>query len=177
MIVEFHDPKHGSGKLSPVLGLVEGAEYKAKGGARIVVVDAQGAKHAIKESAIHINLGSYKGKQVEPSLILADYESILEMEPADFGIDPVDLEMAWELCAETEKATFSPRSIVSLIDESMFKSSVDVYKTFRLLPSDLGKLFFKPINDHEYKIKPLKGVQASKEAWCRDHTEMDYCFL
>ena len=134
---------------------MEGAEYKAKGGARIMIIDAQGAKHAIKENAIHIN----------------------QMEPTDLRIDPADLEMAWELCAETEKSTFSPKSIVSLIDDSMFKSSVDVYKAFRLLTSDLGKLFFKPINDHEYKAKALNAVQASKDAWCRDHTEADYCFV
>lgn len=176
-IVEFHDPKHGNSKCAAVLGLVEGAEYKAKGGARIMIVDANGDKHAVKESAIHINLGSYKGKQVEPHLILADFSSILEMEATDFGVDPADLEMAWELCAETDQSTFSPKSIASLIDESLCNSPVDLYKTFRLLTSDLGKLFFKPINDHEYKAKAFKAVQASKEAWCREHTELEYCLV
>merc|ERR1719473_2156270 len=64
MIVEFHDPKHGGGSPRPILGLVEGAEYKAKGGARIMLIDSSGGKHAVKEQAMHINLGSYKGKLV-----------------------------------------------------------------------------------------------------------------
>ena len=38
-VVEFHSGK----KSSPILGLVQGAEYKAKGGARIIIIDASGA--------------------------------------------------------------------------------------------------------------------------------------
>ena len=177
--MEFHAPKHGNGKTTPILGLVEGAEYKAKGGARILIVDAQGGKHAVKENAVHINLGSYKGKQVEPALILADWQAVLDTDPMDMGIDPADLEMAWELCSEAEadKSTFSAKSILGLIDDSMFKSSVEVYKSFRVLTSELGRLFFKPINDHQYKLKAFKAVQASKEGWCRDHSDAEYCIV
>merc|ERR1719506_2843313 len=84
-IVEFHDPKRDA---RPILGLVEGAEYKAKGGARIMLIDAAGDKHAVKESAIHINLGTYKGKLVLPSEILAEYEQVMALEPTQLGVEP-----------------------------------------------------------------------------------------
>merc|ERR550514_1339595 len=58
-IVEFHDPKHGNGAAPPVLGIVQGAEYKAKGGARILILDADGTTHQVKEAAVHINMGVY----------------------------------------------------------------------------------------------------------------------
>merc|ERR1711934_1136691 len=176
-IVEFHDPKHGAGVARPVLGLVEGAEYKAKGGARILIVDSTGGKHAVKESNIHINLGTYKGKLVEPAQILKDYDEVMRLEGHQLGGEPELLETAWELCAEAETATFSPRAILSLVDETLFKSSLDTYKAFRLLTSDLGKVFFKSLNDHEYKAKAVKSVEASKALWCHTHTDMDYCYV
>merc|ERR1711934_161904 len=139
--------------------------------------DTAGEKHAVKESAIHINLGSYKGKLIEPSAILAEYSRVMELEPTQLGVEPDVLEMAWELCAESGSTTFSPKAILSLVDESLFQSSLDAYKAFRLLTSDLGKVFFKSLNDHEYKAKAAKSVQASKDQWCRSHEELDYCFV
>jgi hypothetical protein len=176
-IVEFHDPKHGSGSTPPILGLVQGAEYKAKGGARIMVVDAAGATHTLKESAIHINIGAYKGKLIEPSAILAEYHAVMELEPTDLGVGVEDLEMAWELCAEADNTGFSPKAILTLVDEGFFKSSLDAYRAFRLLTSDLGKVFFKAINSNNYKAKPPKSVQASKENWCRQAVEQEWCFV
>jgi hypothetical protein len=176
-IVEFHDPKHGSGAQRPVLGLVQGAEYKAKGGARIMIIDAQGGKHAVKESNIHINLGTYKGKLVEPSAILDEYTKVMALEPTQLGVEPDVLEMAWELCAEAGTSTFSPKAILSLVDEKLYKNSLDAYKAFRLLTSDLGKVFFKSLNGNEYKAKASKAVEASKMNWCREHDELDYCFV
>ena len=117
------------------------------------------------------------GKLVEPAAILAEYLAVLDTEPTALGVDPEDLAMAWELCVETEQATVSPKTIVSLIDEKLYQSSVDTYKAFRLLTSDLGRIFFKTVNDHEYKAKPPKSVQASKEGWCRDHIDVEYCFV
>lgn len=172
MICEFHDAKS-----PPILGLVEGVEWKAKGGARIMLVDQSGTKHAVKENAIHINLGSYKGKLVEPAAILKDYADVMDLESTQLGVDPEALELAWELCAEDERPTFSPKAIVSLVDDALFKNSLDVYKAFRLLTSDLGKIFFKPVNEREYKPKGAKAVRASRENFCRAHDDLDYCLV
>lgn len=92
-IVEFHDPKHGAGAATPVLGLVKGVEYKAKGGARVQIVDAAGGMHAVAENALHINLGVYKGKLKEVSHILKDYADIMETDSTDLGVEPEVLEV------------------------------------------------------------------------------------
>jgi hypothetical protein len=172
-VVEFHDDNK---KGTPVLGLVEGAEYKAKGGARIMIIDASGSKHTIKENSIHINLGVYKGKLVEPSDILKEYNAVMQTEASKLGVDVIDLEMAWELCAE-EGHNFSAKGILSLVDESFFKSTIDKYKAFRLLTSDIGHIFFKKVSNDAFKPKAQKSVQASKEQWCREQTELDWCFV
>ena len=65
-----------------------GVEYKAKGGARIQLVDARGSTYSVAESAVHINLGSYKGKLVETADILKEYAAIMETEPTELGVDP-----------------------------------------------------------------------------------------
>ena len=66
-IVEFHDPSHGAGKNQPVLGLVQGCEFKAKGGARVNIIDADGQKHSVGEKALHIVLPPSKKKEVRAS--------------------------------------------------------------------------------------------------------------
>jgi hypothetical protein len=171
-IVEFHDAKNPK----PILGIVQGAEYKAKGGARIQILDASGSMHQVKEAQLHINLGSYKGKLVEPADILKEYETVLQTEPMNLGVEVDELEMAWELCAEASK-NFSPKAILSLVDEGFFKSSIDAYRAFRLLTSDVGKIFFKHISATEFKAKALKSVQGSKDQWCRAQESVDWCFL
>jgi hypothetical protein len=173
-VVEFHDD---SKKGTPILGLVQGAEYKAKGGARIMITDASGGTHTVKESAIHINLGVYKGKLVEPSDILEEYSAVMTKEPTALGVDVDDLELAWELCAEADKPNFSAKNILSLVDDGFFKSKLDAYRAFRLLTSDLGKVFFKTVSGDAFKPKNPKSVQASKDQWCREQTELDWCFV
>ena len=86
-IIEFHDPAHGHHAAEPVLGIVQGVEYKAKGGARYQIVDASGSMHAVAEKAVHINLGSYKGKLKEPSDILKEYQGIMATRPTELGVE------------------------------------------------------------------------------------------
>ena len=125
-ICEFHDPKHGSGSAPPVLGVVKGVEFKAKGGARIMLTDADGNQHAVAEKALHITL-PYKGKATEPAEILKEYTAAMEAEPSEY-VEPELLELAWSVCAESDVAAFSPKSILSIIDEKLCKSNVDKYK-------------------------------------------------
>jgi len=50
-----------------------------------------------------------------------------------------------------------------MIDEELCSSPVDFYKAHKLLTSDLGKVYFKPVGD-KYKAKTDVAVQASKLA-------------
>jgi hypothetical protein len=177
-IVEFNDPKHGSGAAPSILGLVKGVEYKAKGGARIQIMDANGAMHTVPEKDIHVNLGSYKGKLQETGDILKEYHQVMELEATQLGVDPELLEMAWELAAETDQKSHTSKFLMSLVDEGFFKSQLDSYKAFRLLTSDMGRIFFKSLNGNEYKAKAAKAVKASKENWCKSlKGEEEWCFV
>lgn len=169
-----------------MLGLVQGVSYKAKGGARISVIDASGTKHSVAEKAIHINLGVYLGKLVEPSAILADYMAIMETEASQLGVEPEMLEIAWELAAESEATEYSPRFLMKLIDDQWSASPTETYKAFRLLTSDIGRIFFKAVgNTNKFKVKAGKAVQASKENFCRAIEEAakdnvgsdEFCFV
>lgn len=179
-ICEFHDPKHGSGACPPVLGIVTGCEAKAKGGARVLLVDMDGGKHTVGEKAIHVVLPPFKGKSTEPAEILQDYAQVLDLESTKIGIDAELLELAWSECAESEKREFSPKTIVQMIDESMCKSPLDMYKAFRVVSGDLGKIFFKALGNNKFKAKNLKAVKASKDNWCRapEYAEQaEWCFV
>ena len=177
-ICEFHDPKHGNGAAKPVMGVVQSLEFKAKGGCRIILEDGFGSTHTVAEKALHIILPPSKGKDREPAAILSEYLAVMEKEATDLGVDPELLELAWTECDELEKAAFTPKAIMSMIDPAMCKSPVDVYKAFRVISSDLGKVFYKALGDGKFKPKATKAVQASKDNWCREPThEHEWCFV
>lgn len=173
-IVEFHDP-HKMSKMAPLLGIVEAADTRKD---RVTLVDASGTRHAVESRFIHISLGTYKGKLKEPSDILKEYTAIAEASPAEL-VQPELLEMAWELCAEADEPSVSAKSILEQIDESLYKTQLDVYRAYKLLTSDLGKVFFKTLSNVEFKAKTRASVQASKEHWCESHAskKSDFCTL
>ena len=142
-------------------------------------MDANGAMHAVAEKAIHVNLGFYKGKLVEPSAILADFQAVMALEPTALGVDPESLAMAWELAAEEEGDSFSTKFLLSLVDDTFFKAQTDAYRAFRLLSSDLGKVFFKNLGPNTWKAKAAKAVEASKQNWCRElkEDEAEWCLV
>jgi hypothetical protein len=179
-ICEFHDPKHGNGAASPVLGVVQTCEHKAKGGMRLTLLDASGASHSIESKAIHLTLPAYKGKETDPSTQLKDYVTVAKTDATELGVDAELLELAWESVSSEERSSFSPKHIMNEIDEQLFKTPVQQYKAFRLLTSDLGKVFFKALSNNKYKPKASKSVAASKDNWCREVTEgtnsADWCF-
>ena len=173
-IVEFHDP-HKMSKMAPLLGIVEAADTRKD---RVTLVDASGTRHAVESRFIHISLGTYKGKLKEPSDILKEYTAIAAASPAEL-VQPELLEMAWELCAEADEPSVSAKSILEQIDESLYKTQLDVYRAYKLLTSDLGKVFFKTLSNVEFKAKTRASVQASKEHWCESHAsnKSDFCTL
>jgi hypothetical protein len=179
-ICEFHDPKHGNGQQAPVLGVVQTCDQKAKGGMRLTLQDENGHVHSVRDNAIHIVLPPYKGKEVDPATQLKEYVNVQRSDVTELGVEPEMLELAWEIVAsEVSSQSFTPKRILSEIDEKLFNGPVDQYKAFRLLTSDLGKVFFKSMGGR-YKPKSPKSVTASKENWCRQvmdgAMEADWCF-
>jgi hypothetical protein len=177
-VCEFDDGKHTDRIL---LGVVRGASSKAKGGTVYQLEDADGKTHSVAGKSIHVVFAPSSGKEKDTAKLLADYLTVSTTAPTDLGIEPEVLEMAWELCSETEAKDFSPKSILSVIDESLYKTSVDQYKAFRLLTSDLGKVFFKTLSGNRFKAKAEKAVAASKEQWCNQLAQGggddEWCFV
>ena len=162
------------------LGIITEAEAKAKGGARYSVVTADEVVHSVKGNAIKCTFSPDKSmkswKEVGAEAVLAPFEQVHSLAPEKMGIEPEDLELAWEFLSEEESNEFSARSIVKAIDEKLCKSSVDAYRAFRLLSSDLGHVFFKSLSGAKFKLKAAKAVQASKDAYCRQH-DVEFCFV
>jgi hypothetical protein len=183
-ICEFHDPKHGAGKKAAVLGICESSTMKAKGGEILTLVDADGKRHTVSCKAIHICFPPAKTKATEPAEILQPFLEIADKNAISLGVEPEMLELAWEFCADDREAKkdFSPRDIVRLIDEKLYHSAVDRYRAFRLLTSDLGKVFFKTISENTFRPKSSASVKTSKEQWCHapghgDMWKTEFCFV
>jgi len=167
-IAEFDDGKHNR----PLLGVVLGSVAKAKGGgARYEIIDANNKIHSVAQKSIHCTCGKAKpdsqGLYTNPSNALKQFQAVADASATELGVEPEMLELAWELCQEDDSGSFSLESIVASIDEKLSVGAVNKYKAFRLLTSDLGKIFFKPLSGNLFKAKATKAVQASKEMWCR----------
>jgi len=178
-ICEFHDPKHGAGNAPPVLGVVESVEFKTKGGARIILKDESGTTHTVAEKMLHIVLPPHKGKETEPKEILKDFAAVMSTPVTEF-VDPELVELAWTECLENEgTAAYTPKKILSLIDDALVKTPLQMYQAFRVVSSDFGKIFFKALGDNKYKPKAAKAVSASKENYCRSPqlTSEEWCFV
>jgi len=168
-----------------ILGVVSGAQAKAKGGAKYLLVDAHDKEYHVAGRDIHIALAptARKSKDNSPAAILAEYESIASQGPSQLGVDPELLEMAWEeVSSEDKNAELSPSTILGRVDASLTKGSLAQYKAFRVLTSDIGKIFFKALSHGRYKAKAAKSVRATKDTWCRAPLAAkadfeDFCFV
>jgi hypothetical protein len=174
-VVEFDDGKHSDRAL---LGVIKEASSKAKGGTIYHVEDSDEKIFSIHGKSIHAVFSPPGDKEKDVSKILSSFVEVSKKAPTELGVEPEVLEMAWELCSETEKDSFSTKSILGVIDESLVKGSIGQYKAFRLLTSDLGKIFFKTLNGGRFKAKATKAVSASKEQWCKGPGGDDeWCFV
>mmetsp|Transcript_2635 Transcript_2635/g.8776 ORF Transcript_2635/g.8776 Transcript_2635/m.8776 type:complete len:238 (-) Transcript_2635:132-845(-) len=163
-ICEFDEGKQGHAR--GLLGVIIKAESKAKGGARYEVLDVDGRTHPIKAAQVRATFAASKKLKdpLDAPLVLADYVSVAEKAPTELGVEPEMLEVAWELASEAD-APLSAKQILGVIDEALCASPVQLFAAYRLLTSEVGRVFFKAIGD-KYKAKAAKAVAASKSALC-----------
>jgi len=165
-----------------MLGVVQGAQAKSKGGAKYVLVDANNKQHHCATRDIHIALKpkAAKKKDDSPAAVLAEYLAVAEKEATQLGVDPELLEIAWEEAADLDKSELSAANILGVVDESLTKGPLAQYRAFRLLTSDVGKIFFKSLSHGRYKAKAAKSVRGTKDMWCRAPQaakQVDFCFV
>jgi hypothetical protein len=90
------------------------------------------------------------------------------------------LELAWEESEETEDHLLTAPQLIELV-HSHVASAIEKYMAWKLLRSEIAHVFFKEIKDHgrvvAFKAKARDAVEASKEAFCRDHGDSDLCVV
>ena len=149
---------------------------KSKGGLRYSVMTADKALHeGVAPKDIHFTaapLAPGKGVKSAPAERLKDFEEVLN-QATPLLVDIEVLEIAWEMALE-EDETFQIKALSKLLnDESA--SPVDLYRTFRVLSSELGRVFFKAAKGEgaKWNARTKKTVEAAKQSLCAN-TEEDY---
>ena len=141
-----------------------------QGGARYSITDANEKTYTVAGRSIHFVAPASKSKETDPAKILKDFIEVSEKDAVDLvpslGLDVAELELAWEVCAQEASNEFTTKSILGLVDDKIIKTPVDKYKAFRLLTSDLGRIFFKSLSSDKYRAKAATAVAASKMNWC-----------
>lgn len=186
-ILEFDDGKHAG----PILGVVQAAEAKGSKGAAYRVRDSNDRLYSITSKQIHCRFppNPMTLPTDPPAVALHPYLEVSRLKSSELGVDLELLELAWDVCAEEGHEEglegHSARAIVAQIDENLYTTPVEQYKTYRLLSSSVGKVFFKQLHTHdyahpEYKAKTSAAVADSKEALCDDESEAseaaEWCF-
>ena len=169
-IVEFEFNKH------TCIGVVDAHMVKAKGGLRYDVVTADEKVHAgVAPKDIHFSAAPLPGDKGDKSPMkrIKDFEDVLATSAARL-VDPEVLEICYELAAEEDDGkVFRVKEIAKLFDEGT--SPVDLYRTFRIMTSELGRVFFKSAKGEAaaFKAKAHKAVDAAKVTLCNTHGD-DY---
>lgn len=103
----------------------------------------------------------------------------------DLDLSTELFEMVWEealLEDDADSKEITPLNFVELI-HSRAASSMEAYKAWKLLKTDLGHIFFKDIKDHgrvtSFKAKAAKAVESAKQTFCMspDHSFDELCFV
>mmetsp|Transcript_9093 Transcript_9093/g.27237 ORF Transcript_9093/g.27237 Transcript_9093/m.27237 type:complete len:226 (-) Transcript_9093:71-748(-) len=173
-IVEFVHNKHTT------LGVVTDHMVKSKGGLRYEITTADEKVHVgVAPRDIHFSAPPLKGDKGDkpPLKRLPEFEHVLQTSATNL-IDPETLEISWEIAAEEDKV-LRTKDISKLTD--MGSSPVDIYRTFRVLSSELGHVFFKGAKGEAaaFKARAKKTVEAAKQSLCNNHSDEygEFCLV
>jgi hypothetical protein len=93
-------------------------------------------------------------------------------------VDPEVLAICHEMVAEDAEEV-RLKDVAALIDEG--SAPVDLYKTFRILSSQLGRVFFKAAKGSaaKFKARAQKEVDAAKQTLCSQAGDEygDFCLV
>jgi len=171
------------------VGRIQHVEHKSNGGARYEIIDHDGKKFSIADKAVNYAVSAPNNEpaavRLFDALYLAHEESDNDLRK-DLDISPEMLELAWEETAEDTASAdhvLTPKALIALV-HSKTASSVEAYKAWRLLKTDMAHIFFKEIKQKgrvvSFKAKSLKAVVSAKDTFCRsEHAadDMDFCVV
>jgi hypothetical protein len=180
--VEFEEKSRvHAGKISQI-------EHKSNGGARYVVVDAEGNTFNIADKEIRFAINAPNAPKAAELLFNQFCQAQQESDEAiqkQLEISSELLELAWEESLENAESddgggTLTPSKLIELV-HSHAASAIEKYKAWRFLQSDLSHVFFKDIKDHgrisSFKAKARKAVDAAKQTFCNNHENSDLCLV
>lgn len=164
-VVEFDLNKHTT------LGIITSHMVKAKGGLRYEVETADHKVHAgVAPKDIHFSAAGAKANLAEMIQVLDTSTYTL--------VDPEVMEICYEVAMEEEKS-LPLKQIAS--DLEMGSSPVDLYRTFRVLSGELGKVFFQKAKGHtsHFNARAAKTVEAAKRSLCGSHSDEypEFCLV
>lgn len=180
-LVEFSDKNRiHAGKITDI-------EYKSNGGARYHIQDTNGKKFSIADKAVTYAMQIAPNDQKRLNELFAEFASAMEESDAqlrqDLDISAEILEMAWEETLEGDEShELTPKSLIDLV-HSHAASSIDTYKAWKLLRTDMAHVLFKEIKDHgrvvSFKAKAESAVEAAKRTFCTNpaNSEDDFCWV
>ena len=169
-VVEFVLNKH------TVLGVIESHMVKAKGGLRYEIMTADEKVHAgIAPRDIHFSAAPLPPGKGAPAPLkrLSEFSDVLDASAVKL-MDPEVLEICYEMAAdEDDSKVFRVKDVAKLIDDGT--APIDLYRTFRILTSELGRVFFKAAKGEAaaFKARARKSVEAAKVSLCKAHGD-DY---
>ena len=180
-LVEFSEKNRiHAGKITDI-------EHKSNGGARYHIEDNGGRKFSIADKAVTYAMEIAPNDQKRVNELFDEFTSAMDESVTqlrkDLDISSELLEMAWEETLEGDEShELTPKSLIALV-HSHAASSIDTYKAWKLLRTDMAHVLFKEIKDHgrvvSFKAKAESAVEAAKQTFCTnpDNAEDDFCWV
>jgi predicted flavoprotein YhiN len=170
------------------VGKIVHVEHKINGSARYDIENSEGKIYSVAEKAITYAMTITPNDEKRIQQLFTEFGSAHEKSQLEL-LNDLDMsaelfEMAWEetLIQDEETHELTAKSLMELI-HSRSASTIESYKAWKLLRTDLGHVFFKDIKDHgrvvSFKARAAKAVKAAKQTFCMnpDHFNDDLCFV
>jgi hypothetical protein len=166
------------------VGKILQSEHKANnGGVRYEIEDDEGKTYHVASKAVNFAIPAPSSPSAALKLFDAFSKASKVSEKdlrAKLEISTELLELAWVESEETEDHLLTAPQLIELV-HSHVASAIEKYMAWKLLRSETSHVFFKEIKDHgrvvAFKAKARDAVEASKEAFCRDHGDSDLCVV
>jgi hypothetical protein len=164
------------------VGKILQSEHNIKG-ARYEIEDNQGKQYHVADKFVNFAIPAPNSPAAASKLFdeFCKASKVSEKDlRAKLEISTELLELAWEESEETEDHLLTAPQLIELV-HSHVASAIEKYMAWKLLRSETSHVFFKEIKDHgrvvAFKAKARDAVEASKEAFCRDHGDSDICVV
>jgi len=169
-ICEFDDSKGHE-----FIGKITNCEHKANGNNRYDLETLEGKLFNVAEKQLHF-IAPPPANPKEHTRLFKEIDASHMASVADLtkslDLDPEVLELAWEESSSELEGMLATDTFVELVHSRKPIDSVEAYRAWRFLMTDLGTVFFKSIKENgrvmAFKAKTEAAVEAAKTMFCKD---------